>query len=146
MTHQKRGEHWYGSNHTDIHGEIMRYAGLNGYPAEHFADAICQCGGRHFRLSLDDDAGAAVRRCADCNGNHPIGDSSDYLDEAKPEECSCLCGQDVFEISAGVALYAGGQDVRWLYLGCRCISCGLTAVYGDWKNEHEGYPSLLAKV
>jgi len=31
------------------------------------------------------------------------------------------------------------DDVRWLYLGCRCVTCGLTACYGDWKNEYPGY-------
>jgi hypothetical protein len=146
MTLQKRGNHWYGDDHADIRGEITRYADLNGYPADHFADAICTCGGRVFGLSLDDDAGAAVRRCAGCQADHPIGDSSAYLPEAQLAECACPCGQEAFEISAGVALYQGSQDVRWLYLGCRCATCGLTAVYGDWKNECEDYGALLAKV
>ncbi|WP_193378329.1 hypothetical protein [Schlesneria paludicola] len=30
-------------------------------------------------------------------------------------------------------------------LGFRCTACGLTAVYGDWKNEYNGYQELLAK-
>jgi hypothetical protein len=146
MTLQKRGNHWYGDDHADARGEITRYAGLNGYPADHFADAICTCGGRVFGLSLDDDAGAAVRRCAGCQADHPIGDSSEYLQEAQLAECACPCGQEAFEISVGVALYQGSQDVRWLYLGCRCASCGMVAVYGDWKNECEDYGALLAKV
>ena len=146
MALEKHGQHWFGKGHADIHGEITRYAGLNGYPAEHFADAVCQCGGRHFGLSLDDDAGAAVRRCAGCNTDHAIGDSSEYLAEAQLEECSCPCGHEMFEIAAGVALYDASQAVRWLYLGCRCTRCGLIAVYGDWKNECEDVRSLLAKV
>lgn len=33
-----------------------------------------------------------------------------------------------------------------LYVGCRCPACGLTGVYGDWKNEHEDHVALLARV
>ena len=47
------------------------------------------------------------------------------------------------EVTAGVLLYDDSEDVRWRYLGCRCPSCGLTACYGDWKNEFEGYRELL---
>ena len=68
------------------------------------------------------------------------------MHEAQLEECACPCGREAFKISAGVSLYEGSHDVRWLYLGCRCAQCGLTAVYGDWKNECEGYQTLLVKV
>ncbi len=44
-----------------------------------------------------------------------------------------------------MSLYEGSEDVRWLYVGCRCPACGLTAVYGDWKNEFNGYRDLLPK-
>jgi hypothetical protein len=50
------------------------------------------------------------------------------------------------EITVGVSLYANSEDVRWLYLGCRCPQCGLTAVYGDWKCEFVAYDLLLKKV
>ena len=53
---------------------------------------------------------------------------------------------DHFEITVGVSLYHASQDVRWLYVGCRCPSCGVTGVYGDWKNEYLDYRELLAKV
>jgi hypothetical protein len=146
MPLQKRGKHWYGEDYADIHGEITRYAGLNGYQADHFADAVCKCGDRQFGLTLDDNAGAAVRRCAACKADHPIGDSSEYMHEAQLAGCACPCGQETFEISVGVSLYEGSQDVRSLYLGCRCAHCGLIAVYGDWKNEYDDYRALLAKV
>jgi hypothetical protein len=40
----------------------------------------------------------------------------------------------------------GAERGDTLYLGCRCPACGLVAVYGDWKNEFNGYRELLAKV
>lgn len=147
MALQKRGKWRYGESQTDIRTEIIRYSETVGYRAEYFADAICECGGKEFVLLLDDNAGVASRVCAKCDADdHPIGDSADFMDEAEEEECACPCGEEVFEITVGVALYEDSEDVRWLYIGCRCPACGLIAVYGDWKNEFNGYRKLLAKV
>jgi hypothetical protein len=125
---------------------LLRYRKLNAYLVHHFADAVCKCGGRVFRLRLDDVQGAAVRRCAACRREHPIGDGEDYLDEANLQVQECVCGEDVFEITVGVSLSEGSEDVRWLYVGCRCPACGLTGCYGDWKNEFSGYQELLSRV
>ena len=146
MALHNRGGHCYGDSQTDIREEIVRYSEDNRYVSRYFADAVCQCGGRSFRLLLDDDEGAAVRICVACSDEHPIGDSDDYLAEAELAECACPCAGEQFEITVGVSLYDDSEDVRWLYLGCRCPTCGLVAVYGDWKNEFEGYQQLLARV
>lgn len=147
MALRKRGKWRYGDSQADIRAEIIRYSKSNGYLAEHFADAVCVCGGRVFGLLLDDTAGVASRVCIACDAEaHPIGDSAEYMDEADEEECACPCGEEAFEITIGVSLYADSEDVRWLYVGCRCPKCGLTAVYGDWKNEFNGYRKLLDQV
>jgi len=143
---KKRNDYWYGDNYTDIHEELARYSESNGYVIHHFADVGCACGGKVFRLAMDDSAGAAVRFCVSCQHEHRIGDSEEYLADASLEECTCPCGSEQFEVSAGVSLYEASEDVRWLYLGCRCRKCGLTACYGDWKNEFNGYRELLACV
>ena len=142
----KRGKSYFGESQAYIREEVLRYSKLNGYSAQHFADAACECGSRLFRLLLDENEGAAVRRCPTCQNEHAIGDSAEYLKEAELEECGCPCGNDDLEITVGVSLYDSSEDVRWLYVGCRCPQCGLTAVYGDWKNEFNGYQSLLKKV
>ncbi|HEX3654322.1 MAG TPA: hypothetical protein VHV55_00875 [Pirellulales bacterium] len=146
MSVKKRGKFYYGDSQADINEELLRYSGLNGYPVQHFADAMCGCGAGLFRLLLDDTEGVAVRKCAECGTEHPIGDSSEFLDDAQLEECACPCGGEEFEITAGVSLYPSSESVRWLYIGCRCPSCGLVAVYGDWKNEFEDYRELLSRV
>jgi hypothetical protein len=146
MALKKRGKYRYGDSQADIREELLRYSKSNGYLAHHFADAICKCGGKLFRLSLDDTEGAAVRMCNSCATEHPIGDSAEYLEEAELQECACPCGGEDFEVAVGLSLYEDSEDVRWLYLGCRCPRCGLTAVYGDWKNECNGYQELLARV
>lgn len=146
MALKNRGEHCYGDGQADIREELVRYSKANTYVAHQFADAVCDCGGKTFRLELDDGEGAAVRHCTACASEHPIGDSAEYLQNAELEECACPCEREEFEISVGVSLYAESEDVRWLYLGCRCVSCGLVAVYGDWKNEFTGFRALLARV
>jgi hypothetical protein len=146
MALKKRGKYWYGDAQADISAEILRYSKANAYVAQHFADATCTCGNKVFRLVLDDTEGAAVRFCVACDHEHPIGDSDEYLEDAELEDRECVCGKDEFEITVGVSLYTDSEDVRWLYLGCRCPGCGLTGVYGDWKNEFIGYRELLARV
>jgi hypothetical protein len=146
MTLKKRGKRRYGDGQSDIREELTRYGTLNGYPPEHFADAACVCGARAFRLQLDDTAGAAVRTCPTCAAVVAMGDSEEYLGEAELDECACPCGGELLEVTVGVALYEGSDDVRWLYLGARCPACKLVAVYGDWKNELEDYRVLLSKV
>jgi hypothetical protein len=147
MALRKRGEWWYGDSQADIREELTRVGRLNEYVPDHFADARCVCGGRTFRLQLDEGT-AAVRVCtnSDCARSQPIGDSNEYLDDAELQECACPCGGKEFEITVGVQLYAGSEDVKWVYLGCRCVACGLTANYGDWKNELNGYREFLARV
>ncbi|HEY4262624.1 MAG TPA: hypothetical protein VGM98_20860 [Schlesneria sp.] len=146
MTLHKRGRFHYGDAQPDIREELLRYSELNGYVAHYFADSICKCGGRQFALALDDNEGAAARTCRICETEHPIGGSDDYMADATLDECACPCGQEVFEITVGVSLYEGSEDVRWLYIGCRCPICGLTATYGDWKYEFNGYRELLARA
>lgn len=147
MSLRKRGNWWYGDSQSDIRNELMRFGELNEYVPTHFADAGCVCGGRTFRLLLDEGT-AAVRVCSKttCASSHSIGDSGEYLDDAELKECACPCGGEEFEITVGVHLYAGTEDVKWVYIGCRCVACGLTANYGDWKNEFKGYQAYLARV
>ena len=146
MALKKRGKYRYGDSQADIRAELVRYSKANAYLAQHFADANCKCGSKLFCLTLDDNEGAAVRTCVACNTEHPIADSDKFLGEAQLAECACPCGGEEFEITVGVSLYEDSEDVRWLYVGCRCSKCGLTAVYGDWKNEFNGYQELLARV
>lgn len=135
----------YGDGQADI-PEYLRDYSQQGYPAERFADAVCGCSNRTFLLAIDETGGAALRKCTACGDEHPIGDSGEYLEDAELEECGCPCAAEGLELTVGVALYSGSQDVRWIYIGARCPHCGLTGCYADWKNEFIGYTELLAKV
>jgi hypothetical protein len=146
MSRSADGQFRYGETQADLRDELRDYSRANAYVAKHYADAICTCGNGAFKVLLDNEEGAAVRVCTACGESHPIGDSGEYLAEAHLTTCVCPCGAVTFEVSVGVALYRGSEDVKWLYIGCRCIQCGLVACYGDWKNEFEGYQTLLARV
>jgi hypothetical protein len=146
MALRKKGKWWYGDDQSDIRDELVRVGKLNEYVPTQFADAKCTCGNRTFQLAMDEDEGVAVRVCSKCDSEHPMGDSSEYLEDAEPQLSSCICGKDVFEITIGVHLYKDSEDVKWLYVGCRCPACGLTGCYGDWKNEFLDYRKLLESV
>jgi Zn ribbon nucleic-acid-binding protein len=146
MSLKKKGQYRYGESQSDIHDELRRLSVLNGYEAIHFADAVCVCGQGIFQLQMDESEGAAIRLCMACGIHQPIGDSDAYMEDAELEEYASPCGEDQFEVSVGVALYEASDDVRWLYVGCRCVACGLTATYGDWKNEFNGVRALLERI
>ena len=146
MALRKKGKYYYGDSQLDIQDELLRYSKLNEYPTVHYADAVCVCGNNRFNLSLDDEEGAAVRKCIVCKTEHPIGDSNDFLEDAELETRECICRSNVFEITVGVSLYENSKDVKWLYVGCRCVNCELTGCYGDWKNEYNGFQELLNRV
>jgi hypothetical protein len=146
MALRKRGKSWYGDSQADIRGELARVGKLNEYVPTQFADARCRCGCTTFRLATDEAAGVAIRACTACGGEHPMGDSDEFLQDAELTDHCCLCGQEPFEITVGVSLYDESDDVRWLYVGCRCPACGLVGCYADWKNEFLDYRKLFARV
>jgi hypothetical protein len=89
MALKECGKYRYGESQADLRAEVLRDGEENAYPSHQFADCLCACGGKRFRLSLDDAEGAGVRTCVGCDCVHPIGDSDEYLEEADQEECAC---------------------------------------------------------
>ncbi len=146
MALSNRDGHAYGDSQTDIVAYLREYAADNGKPLAHTVDCRCRCSRAVFVLGIDDNEGAAIRACEPCDLEVPIGDSAEYLEEAEIEQCECLCGGSTFEVTVGVSLYDGSEDVRWVYIGCRCTDCGLVGCYGDWKVEYPGYREFLARA
>lgn len=143
---RKKGKYQIGDNHDDIQASIVAFSKKNKIPATLFKNILCDCGSETFLVALDEDQGAAIRRCVKCEEERPIGDSEDYLEEAEIDVCECVCGESGFQLSVGLALYAESDDVKWLYIGCRCGECGITGVYGDWKNEYPDAREFLGKI
>ena len=80
-----------------------------------------------------------------------MGDSADFLEEAEVGQHDCVCEKDILQITVGISRYRNeddslSDDVRWLYIGCRCIACGMLGCYADWKNEYNVYQELLKNM
>ena len=131
----KKRKYWYGDSREDLLEEVRRYSTGNTYVATRFASPKCGCGGVTFKLASDEEQGAAKRTCSACGAEHLMGDSKDYADEAEFENHLCICDGEEFELAPGVALYTESNDVRWFYVGCRCIRCNLVGVFVDYKCE-----------
>jgi len=146
----KKGNTYLGTCQKDVHEELSRYAILNELPIHKFKDAVCECSSDIFRLFIDDEECVAIRECTSCHKRHVMLDGESYLDDAEFYQATCTCDTSYFQITVGLNLYpddAGlSNDVRWLYIGCRCPQCNLIGCYADWKNEFNGYKILLENV
>ncbi len=117
------------------------------YPITEVRAARCICGGAVFEVIDAGDDGGAKRICIACEREHLICDSAEYWDDdADLEECACPCGRESFELAAGFAFYAESIDVRWIYLGLRCVACKKSGVYVDWKIDYSPSQQLLDQV
>lgn len=151
MTLEQRGEHYYGQSQQDLQDELRRYGELNTLPVDQTRDCVCECGGRRFELDVDEINGVALRVCEACQSEHILADGEPYLEDAELEGCECLCGEPIFEITAGVHLARNQKEeptdtVRWFYVGCRCPACGLLGCYADWETDYQGVEELLDNV
>lgn len=134
----------YGDSSEDTRAFLLEYASNNFLP-ELFVEPVCECGHRTLLLQVCTFAGVAVRTCLECGEDHTMFDGASYLNEAELLHAVCVCENEEFEITAGIALYSDKSSVRWLYVGGRCVACNRLACYGDWKNEAD-LPGFLEKA
>ena len=146
MAIDRTGELWTGTDAADLEEYLAAYS-KDGYPVRRTVAARCgSCGGTVFAVTVDDEEGCAVRTCSDCADEHPMLDSAEYVDEADLEQTECPCGGEDFEVVAGFAFYDDSGDVRWVYLGLRCVFDGVLGCYADWKIDYSPTDHLLASV
>ncbi|MCE3018926.1 MAG: hypothetical protein ACK56W_20040 [Pirellula sp.] len=151
MTLRKKGKQWYGDDHADLRQELVRYSQCGEYSIDNLIDVKCRCGHQQFKLRTDETEGVAIRECVECKTERFMGDSAEFAEDAEVQLHECMCRKRIFELSVGVHRYRDvddsiSDDVRWIYIGCRCVSCGLVGCYADWKNEFQGYRKLLRKM
>lgn len=139
------GEFWTGENADDL-AEYLRRFSADGYPADVVVRAACAaCGSLRFRVALDDEEGAATRTCSDCSSVTAMLDSDEYLDDADLSDAECPCGGDTFDVTVGFAMRENAE-VRWIYVGLRCLTDGVLGCYADWKIDYEPSRHLLEQV
>jgi len=146
MSVDTSGKWWVGSEAADIRNFLEAYA-PQGFEVHEFRLAKCHCGSNSFLIEADDNEGVAKQVCSKCSEEHFLCDSEEYWDEAEPERWKCLeCGCDQTNIGVGFSLYDDDQEIRWLYVGCRCAKCGVLGCFAGWKIAYASSRHLLDQV
>jgi hypothetical protein len=139
------GRWWVGSTPADIRGFLEAYA-TKGYEVHEFRLATCSCGSDSFSLDADENEGVAKRICAICSAEHFLCDSAEYWDEAKPTHWRCIeCASETTNVGVGFSLI-GDKEIHWLYVGCRCATCGILGCFGGWKINYAPSRQLIDQV
>jgi hypothetical protein len=144
MSVDKSGKWWVGERPGDIHEFLEAYTS-DGYGVDEFRLSRCGCGSDEFVLWADDDEGCARRQCRSCKQLKFICDSEQYWSQAEPEKWKCIeCKSKAraCNIGVGFSLYEDGE-VRWLYVGVRCASCGILGCFAGWKVAYSPSRQLL---
>jgi len=146
MTIDTSGKRWVGTEPGDIAGFLEAYAS-EGYEVTDFRLARCRCGSTSFLLDADDNEGTARRTCTACGSEHFICDSQEYWSEAEPERWVCIeCGSETANVGVGFSVYPDRDGIRWLYVGERCVTCGVLGCFAGWKVGASDSMGLLDTV
>lgn len=140
MAIDKSGEWWVGDGPEDLK-EYLEAFSEDSYPVHEFRVARCDCGSVEFHLEASDEDGVARRACVACKRKHFICDSEENWDDAETKRWRCVeCKSKVANVGVGFSLYDDRQSIHWLYVGERCVACGVLGCAASWKIGYS--PSL----
>ncbi len=115
----------------ELRSEILRVSTEDGHPASVFDALVCDCGSETFTLFSDEKVGGALAVCSECEANHSIYDTADFLEDIGQNICACE--HDVLRLMVGFTLDGEGENADWVYVGAECTHCGLVGVFVDWE-------------
>lgn len=145
MTIDRSRQWWTGTEAADLAEYLAAYSAA-GYPTQRVIPITCgTCGADTFTVRVDDEEGCAERTCSSCRDTTLVFDSEDTLDEAELDHATCPCGGETFNAAAGFALHDDG-DIRWVYLGLRCVRDGVLGCYTDWKIDYSPTAHLFERT
>ncbi len=114
-----------------------------GYAVDRVLQSICECGADVFHVTLDEDAGVAIRECVDCGVEVAMLDSEEFIDTAEDLfDATCFCDCTEFVIGVGFSL-TDASEIRWVSIGLICTNDGVAGVYADWKIDYSPSTQLL---
>ena len=144
MSIDTSGKWWVGSEPADL-ASYLQALSVNSYKVSEFRLSRCQCSGIRFRLGVQTEEGVAKRVCSDCEAKHFICDSGQYRASGmRLKYFKCVtCKSSVANVGVGFALYDDRSAVHWLYVGERCVECGVLGSMADWKVAYESSLHLL---
>ena len=134
MAIDKTGKYWNGNCGEDI----IEY--LNGYSESEVSRAVIvkcsQCEATAFTFKIDNDEGAVEVTCTSCKNKQLLLDSEEYWEDCEPTKVKCsVCKNSQHNLAIGFVYRESeeiGRSVKWIYIGSRCIKCGVLGSYGDW--------------
>jgi len=142
MAIDKSKKYWHGDNAKDV----VDY--LDIYSENEIDKTVIvkckQCNSEIFSFRIDVEEGAIEVACVECSHTVLLLDSEDYWEVCEPKNAKCPgCNKNHFNIAVGFIhrKKAGffnrkNNDVKWIYIGNRCIACGLLGSYGDWSIKY----------
>jgi hypothetical protein len=135
-----------GTTFEDL-ADFLKRPEPDAYEVGAVRECICRsCGGRSFEVAVLEEGNAAKRNCLTCGEHEFIADSADYWDDnLDVAYCACPCGEEEFAAAVGFSLRDTG-DVRWIYLGLRCLACDVLGIYEDWKVSYGPSAFLLERA
>ena len=152
MTIDRSGKYWTGADTNDIHEYLSIFMVEDGQPLDEYRAVVCSCGTDTFFLEADRDEGTARRKCTNCKKVHFVCDSEEFWEESTPEKWKCMCKSIETNLGVGFSFYEktdsqdAEPDIRWLYIGCRCVKCGVLGCFADWKVGYGPSFHLLNEV
>ena len=130
MTIDKGRKRWRGDSAEDV----IEY--LDVYSENEINKIVVvkckQCGSEVFTFRIDAGEGAIEIACTACGNKRLLLDSEKYWEKSEPEDAKCPeCKKRQYNVAVGFVHRRSGE-VKWIYIGNRCTSCGVLGSYGDW--------------
>jgi len=137
MTIDKSQEYWKGRKAEDVIEYLKLYSGDEITKTVMVKCDIC--GSDKLLAEVDSDEGAIKIVCPNCKRERFLLDSEEYWNDCEPDVIRCPdCNNDIFNIGIGFVYrkndshYESNNPVKWVYIGNRCVKCGLLGSCGDW--------------
>jgi hypothetical protein len=127
----------------ELHRFVTEFGDGESNPASLVVQSTCaKCQTQTFWMQCSEEDGVAMRTCTGCHDVAFIGDSEEHWKDADTGDAECVCGKKTFEIAIGYCR-GDGDEVSWIIVGARCISCSTIGVYTDWSIDYEPSAHLL---
>lgn len=124
-------KYWTGDNAEDINEWLGEYTEIDNLDCK---PVVCHnCNGDVFELNVDQDEEAIEVKCVNCGVQKILLDGEEIWEDCEPEVGVCsICKGKSYNVRVGFDRRENG-DVKWVYIGNRCVNCGTLGSYVDWK-------------
>lgn len=127
-------KYWTGDSPEDIDEWLGEYTELDDLQVK---TVHCRsCGKDVFKIRVDQNEGAVQVICHSCGMKKILLDGEEIWKECRPRARKCpICKESLYNVRVGFH-YRDNGDVKWVYIGNRCISCGTLGSFADWSIDY----------